>query len=470
MIRRIVLSIILLIIQRCFQILKGELLVESLSKRSSSRILTESGNLEGTSGKLFEGNAINHFNGSRLFKDSTPESLISQAKKATLKKYDNVKCTNWAVVTTINPPTPAVIRQSEQLGWCLVVVGDKKGPRYYNLSTAVNVTIFLDVEQQLQFLGKNQLGTILPWNHFGRKNIGYLFAIYHRARAIFDFDDDNLLVSKRTLILVPGHAHHGHSGPVTNVFHAEAPVEYNYTVINPYPLLGSNVDSSWPRGYPLLEIKSTHFDHSRILPMKKVILAAPAVGVIQYLANHDPDVDAIYRLTKPLPMDFPIRGHTPIVIPEKNSEGKQVYCPYNAQATLHTEHALWTLLLPITVHGRVSDIWRGYFAQRLMSDIGIHLLFHPPIVVQNRNDHNYLADFDSEGPLYLQSGRLVDQLNEWYSCAKTLPGRIEDLWIMAYEHGYIGLKDVILIQTWLEALIEVGYEFPRIKNSRSSCV
>ena len=33
----------------------------------------------------------------------------------------------------------------------------------------------------------------LPWNHFGRKNIGYLYAISMGAKTIFDFDDDNML-------------------------------------------------------------------------------------------------------------------------------------------------------------------------------------------------------------------------------------------------------------------------------------
>ena len=33
----------------------------------------------------------------------------------------------------------------------------------------------------------------LPWNHFGRKNIRYLYAIMHGAEVIWDFDDDNAL-------------------------------------------------------------------------------------------------------------------------------------------------------------------------------------------------------------------------------------------------------------------------------------
>ena len=35
--------------------------------------------------------------------------------------------------------------------------------------------------------------------------------------------------------------------------------------------------------------------------------------------------------------------------------------PYNAQATLHFYEAFWALYLPVTVAGRVSDIWRSYF-------------------------------------------------------------------------------------------------------------
>jgi hypothetical protein len=33
----------------------------------------------------------------------------------------------------------------------------------------------------------------LPWNSFGRKNVGYLYAIAQGAKVIFDFDDDNIL-------------------------------------------------------------------------------------------------------------------------------------------------------------------------------------------------------------------------------------------------------------------------------------
>ena len=74
------------------------------------------------------------------------------------------------------------------------------------------------------------------------------------------------------------------------------------------------------------------------------------------------------------------------------------------QATLHTYRALWGLLLPISVHGRVTDIWRAYFTQRLLWDIDMRIAFSLPWVTQIRNVHNVLADFNSEVPLYQQAG------------------------------------------------------------------
>jgi hypothetical protein len=60
----------------------------------------------------------------------------------------------------------------------------------------------------------------------------------------------------------------------------------------------------------------------------------------------------------------------------------ELFSRYNAQATLHLQPALWSLVLPVTVHGRVSDIWRGYITQRLMRLIAIKVVFSPSIVKQ----------------------------------------------------------------------------------------
>ncbi len=486
--------------------------VSTSATTASTTTTGESSGISGTSGKLFEGKKVAQFTRQRLFGGVQTLSQLEKVygtngmgNKAHLSVpgVEEITCDKWSVVTTISPPTGAVERQAQLDEWCIVVVGDKKGPFEYPIPNVEHGKkfIFLTAEKQEKLAEIYPLIKLLPWNHFGRKNIGYLYAIAHGARVIYDFDDDNALISKHHGFQLPGSTYIG--GPssssikgsylATNAtsnpsetsnptIQVEVPFNYTSIVLNPYPLLGANVNPAWPRGYPLDLIKSTYASSNNAgggFVVNKQMIAMPLeqVGVIQYLANHDPDVDAIYRLIQPLPLDFPLRGFSPLVLPLKttpispNIESTRVYTPYNAQATLHLYSALWTLLLPVTVHGRVSDIWRSYFAQRLMSDLSqpLRLIFHPPVVVQYRNDHNYLADFDSEGPLYKESLKLVQQLDTWASCLPSLPGRIEELWIMLYEHGYIAERDVLLLQAWLQSLLLVGYKFPAVGKVGVDC-
>jgi STELLO glycosyltransferases len=219
----------------------------------------------------------------------------------------------------------------------------------------------------------------------------------------------------------------------------------------------------WPRGLPLQDIK---FNASQVTLKPRKIPSA-SVGIVQSLANHDPDVDAIYRLTQPLPFDFPSKGLN-VAVP------KGSFAPYNAQATLHLYSALWSLLLPVTVHGRVSDIWRGYATKRLLDLLDLRLVFSPALVRQDRNVHNYLADFDSESDLYLRAQRLLEHLAEWQPSAVALKSEhplaacMEEIYVMMYEHGYLQLRDVELVQAWLHSLVAAGYKFPHIGGSSGS--
>jgi len=201
--------------------------------------------------------------------------------------------------------------------------------------------------------------------------------------------------------------------------------------------------------------------------------AAPALGawpevppgdiaVYQSLADHEPDVDGIFRLTKPIPFDFLSAPGRPLGV----AVPWGALAPYNAQATLLLRPALWSALLPVTVHGRVSDIWRGYFAQRLLRDVvgeGRRLAFLPPAVTQIRNPHDPLRDMNAELPLYFQSLQLVRFLGEWRgSRGASLPQRFEELMVALYERRYVEEPDVTLAQQWCLALLQVGYRFPEV--------
>ena len=148
--------------------------------------------------------------------------------------------------------------------------------------------------------------------------------------------------------------------------------------------------------------------------------------------------------------------------------------PYNAQATIFFPSGFWSLYLPISVAGRVSDIWRSYFAQALFKRIGVHLGFLPrPLVVQDRNPHSYEADFNAEIPLYTKSSALISYLLKNYvsnddGTEKSFIEILETLWIDMYERDYIGKADVVNMQLWIDALIRIGYQFPTIKSTLKS--
>ena len=185
------------------------------------------------------------------------------------------------------------------------------------------------------------------------------------------------------------------------------------------------------------------------------------LGIVQSLANHDPDVDALYRLS-PLQLPFHFTSSADLVgLPPPSSTSGMA--PYNAQATLHFHKAFWGMLLPVTVHGRVSDIWRSYFTQALLADVGLAVAFSTPWVSQFRNAHNYLADLNAEWQLYERSSSLTSYLARQWRCslkAFDLPQCFQQLYVDMYEYGILELPDVALSMAWVQDLKAIGYSFP----------
>ena len=92
----------------------------------------------------------------------------------------------FIVITSIFPPTDAVKKFARLEGWRLIVVGDKKTPRDWFWEGVQFISDRAQKRLNYEILGK------LPWNHYARKMIGYLFAIENGAEVIVDTDDDNI--------------------------------------------------------------------------------------------------------------------------------------------------------------------------------------------------------------------------------------------------------------------------------------
>ena len=411
--------------------------------------------LSGTTGLTFSGEIVRQFPRNRLkFHAFNPKTTRSNSKP-------DLSCKKWAVMTTIFDVSDAVRRQVKLKNWCLVVVFDKRSAETYDAGWTKgegnDAVVYLRPEDQVAMRNALNFVSALPWNHFGRKNIGYLYAIMHGAEVIWDFDDDNALK-----FWIPGAAPAGAPSideaipeHEEQIIETLEPKDHNWPTYNPYPFLGAPTLPSWPRGLPLEDIKVTNCSDT---PLHATKIKARSIAVLQSLADYQPDVDAIYRLTMPVPFFFkqPTQNKH-LMIP------KGCLTPYNAQATLHFKAGFFGLFLPITVSGRVTDIWRSFIAQRLFWDAGLQFGFIArPLVVQDRNAHSNIGDLGSEWDLYMKGKPLMEFLGSWKGKGRTIVERTEELWIALYEREYVELLDVQLVQLWLQTLLDIGYTFPDI--------
>ena len=174
----------------------------------------------------------------------------------------------------------------------------------------------------------------------------------------------------------------------------------------------------------------------------------------------DPGFDAIFRLTRKgkaaiFNVTFdPVSP--PVFLPTR------MFSPINSQNTLFLHKAFWALLLPTTTAFRVCDIWRGYWAQRLLWEVGGSLGFPGANARQSRNARSYLSDAQDKNQMYFQTDRLLSFLTSW-SCPEHLSffACVERLSVDMASEGFWGKKDAEITQIWLKDLLSVGYQEPK---------
>ena len=329
----------------------------------------------------------------------------------------------YVVITTINKPTEGISLFFDT-DFSVVIVGDEKTPSdYHDLSSV----FFLDVEMQKDLFP--ELSNIIPFNHYCRKNLGYLYAISQGADLILDTDDDNIFDMDSLKQI---------DSEVEGV-----EISSNRKWVNVYSLFSEA--TVWPRGLPLDEIHS-----DKITIGKKVNQFCP---IQQYLVDDDPDVDAVFRLVFNRQNIVFNREHDDVILTKGN------WSPFNSQATIFFKEAYPLLFLPTTIPSRLTDIWRSFVAQATLWKHGYELAFRKPIARQDRNFHNLINDFKEEFTGFIRNNDLIETLEEsgdkefhsgTVSVANTASHYLSEL----VRKGFLERKEDLSSKLWHKALNE----------------
>jgi hypothetical protein len=253
-----------------------------------------------------------------------------------------------------------------------IVAGDTKSPADFALGNCDFYSI--DRQKELPF----KLSKSLPACTYSRKNIGYLAALKQGAEIIIETDDDNF--------------------PYQGFWDQRDPNVQAYSVVdkgwvNIYKFF--TLKNMWPRGFALEHLN----DPIASIDTNKIMSYCP---IQQGLADDNPDVDAIYRLTSTALVKF---NHF-----ENIALGYNSWCPFNSQNTTWFKEAFPLLYLPTHCSFRMTDIWRSFVAQRIAWINNWNILFHKATVYQERNEHDLLIDFQDEVPGYLNNGKICCEL------------------------------------------------------------
>ena len=202
------------------------------------------------------------------------------------------------------------------------------------------------------------------------RNLGYLYAVKNGANLILDTDDDNFPKADFAMDLS---------------LNIEGRYIENNDWINIYSHFSK--DNIWPRGLPL--------DHIKNKGEIQKIGHKEECHIQQFLADKDPDVDAIFRLVFDHESSF--LKSDPVIL------GNNTWTPFNSQNTIFFEKCFPLLYLPSFVSFRMTDIWRSFVALAVRKVNPFSISFMNATVDQYRNEHDLMRDFEDEICGYLEN-------------------------------------------------------------------
>ena len=320
------------------------------------------------------------------------------------------------IITTINKPTQAILKHINNIEYDTIIVGDTKTPDdYLNLNC-----IFLDVRTQKKFF--SNLCEIIPYNHYCRKNLGYLYAIKKGYKIIYETDDDNIPYDEFDNVLKINNTH------LIN--------ETNSNWINIFKYFTHNTHI-WPRGFPLTLLKNK--------PNYDIVDCDKHPSIINGLVENDPDVDACFRLICDIQNSIDWEQNKSVIINNKN------VCVFNTQNTFWINPELFvSMLIPCSVSFRYCDILRGIIANIILKKTDNYMMYTSPNVIQNRNEHNIFEDFKSEFEMYVHNENILNYIENNTNDETDIKQLLTIIYNNLLDNNVITQLDIDILSVWLE--------------------
>lgn len=327
-----------------------------------------------------------------------------------------------SVLTTINNPDDRVADWYKITTNKTIVVGDRKSPITWNHPSCC----YISITEQLN--SEFTIASLLPENHYTRKNLGYLDAIKKGANAIIDTDDDNFpdVIAWNKLL--------------KSEFEVFEHVPSRKILFkNIYSYFSNSDIPFWPRGFPL---NLVNVEESNIRSNDITITHTKDVGLWQCMVNGDPDIDAIHRLIFKKTPQF-LNKHAILM-------GRGIFCAFNSQNTLWLDSDLFPLLyLPSTVSFRFTDILRGYIAQSVINASSQNWGFFKATSYQERNDHNLMNDFRSEVSMYSNMDEIFQIIHESCKSTNSINDNLMNCYSSLLTNEFVRDEELKILSSWM---------------------
>lgn len=295
-----------------------------------------------------------------------------------------------------------------------IIVGDLKTPAgVEKVIKGIKQTGFeaeyLDITKQRRWMQQFPvLEQMIPYNSDNRRNIGYLIAVERGAKIIISIDDDNYVKEEDYLV------RHQIVGTNQTLQTAESSNHW----FNICSMLETEPKRTiYPRGFPYS--KRWKDDARFTTSMGRVVINAG-------LWLSDPDVNAITNLDEP------------IKIIAMNSEQVMLapgtFTPINTQNTAFHRDILpcfYYIVMEKQINGyflnRYGDIWLGFFARKVIDQVGDKVAFGCPLVEHRRNTHDLFKDLQEELLGMILTDKIVPIIESLRLTKKTYSGAYVEL-------------------------------------------